>query len=81
MFKTIIYTVLAKRLCRETSVIGKGEYILLIKEDGQYKTLMQDPTGLRYWIKSFYGYDQALKNFNDRIDDRVVVESLYHKLN
>lgn len=77
MFKVITYTIIKKRLCRETSLISKGELIILYREGGRYKTAMKDGS-FKYWSKEFTSLEKAEADFNSRVETRILSEGIYY---
>jgi len=76
MFRVRTFTILAKRLCKPTSVVGEGEHLLLTKEGGWYKTLMREKDGFEYWTREFLSFEKAEIDFSERLENRILSENL-----
>lgn len=76
MFNVKRYSTLLKRVCKKTSVVDKGDSILLIKDSGLYKTFMKTKNGEKYWPREFYCLEKAVKDFNERVESRLLIEAL-----
>ena len=76
MYKVRVFTILAKRFCKETRVVENGDALLLVKEGGFYRTLMREKSGFEYWIREFFSFEKAETDFNERVEVRLMIEEL-----